>query len=365
MYNRPLVLGIDSNKAFRREISTRQLLADFGNNTGNLVFSEAVFRSLANARRSPYAFDHGAAIQSDVLVIAAANWLNPYSDFGALADRLEATQRPVVIVGLGAQSTLDHSIPKLTPGTLKLVRLASESSKCISVRGDFTREVLNAYGVTNVRATGCPSLLLSGATAPSIDRSRLERPIVLHATRHLFNLADPYQLRIYRESYQQRIDLVLQSELADAIVRRGADEDEMEAAGAVLAKVYDTDDLASVTTFLREKARIFFTLEDWMAFLKESGPCVGTRIHGTVMAILSGTPAVLVAHDSRTLEMAKKMSIPYVLSEQFKEFRSEDIRDLARGIDYDDLTRGYTPYLKEFINFFDENGLPVAEGIRP
>jgi polysaccharide pyruvyl transferase WcaK-like protein len=356
-----LVLGIDSRIEQSSSNSMRRLLENYGNNTGNLVFAEAIFRTLKNVRRSPYAFSNAEASECDVIVIAAANWLNPYSDFGNLADRLAETKRPVVIVGIGAQSSLERSIPELKSGTLKLVRLASETSALISVRGDFTQQVLESYGINNVQSTGCPSLLLSGVNPPKIDKARLSRPVSVHSTRHLLNMADPYQSRIYRDAYLEGLDLVLQSELSDLIVKTGGDSEDMDAAREVLFKIYKTDDIAKLTQYLREKAKMFFTFEDWFSYLKNAGPCVGTRIHGTVVALLAGSPAVLIAHDSRTQEMAEKMSIPYVLSKSVSDFSSAHLRELAAAADYEKLARDYVPYLRSFLSFFAANGLQVAD----
>ena len=40
----------------------------------------------------------------DVVVLAAANWINSYDDFGWLANRLERIKLPVLLVGVGAQA---------------------------------------------------------------------------------------------------------------------------------------------------------------------------------------------------------------------------------------------------------------------
>ncbi len=42
---------------------------------------------------------------------------------------------------------------------LRLMKIASEWSDYISVRGDYSAEVLAHYGIDNVTITGCPSLL--------------------------------------------------------------------------------------------------------------------------------------------------------------------------------------------------------------
>ena len=50
--------------------------------------------------------------------------------------------------------------------------------------------------------------------------------------------------------------------------------------------------------------RIRFPVEawTWLEYLRDFDFATGTRLHGNVAALLAGVPAVLLAHDSRTLE---------------------------------------------------------------
>jgi hypothetical protein len=68
--------------------------------------------------------------------------------------------------------------------------------------------------------------------------------------------------------------------------------------------------------------RVRFCLDPttWMDYLETFDFSFGTRIHGTVAALLAGTPALLLAHDSRTLELANYHDIPYrVLNNKLKQ----------------------------------------------
>jgi hypothetical protein len=364
MIERPIVLGIDARRP-RDGIPTIESELDFfGKNTGNLVFSEALYHVLSNARRSSYNFMDHELEGCDGVVIAAANWLNPYSDFSALALRLERTNLPVFVSGLGAQATLEQSIPSLKEGTLRLVKLAAERSAAISVRGDFTRDVLASYGVTNVVSTGCPSLLLSGPEAPQLNYQHPldESRVCLQATRHVLNSADALQLHIYREAFRQNVDLVLQSELADSCYagRRQVPSDVAARVDPVLMSVYDSSNITEIREYLAKRAKVFFLLDEWLLYMKTRSFCLGTRIHGTVMALLSGTPATLICHDSRTLEMAKKMNVPYVDSRKIDVGSPINIVSYLDPAGLEAFLVGYKTYYQEFMNFFKMNGLRVS-----
>ena len=59
--------------------------------------------------------------------------------------------------------------------------------------------------------------------------------------------------------------------------------------------------------------RIRFCLDPktWFDHLATYEFSFGTRIHGNIAAVLAGTPAVVLAHDSRTLELAAYHKIPH------------------------------------------------------
>jgi hypothetical protein len=363
MFKSPIVLGIDSQRPREIDANVERVLSWFGNNTGNLVFSEALYRVLGNARRSSYHFDQKELEGRDVIVVAAANWLNPYSDFSDLAQRLEQTKLPVIICGLGAQAALSKQIPKLQEGTLRLIQLAAERSASLSTRGDFTCEVLASYGIKNSVSTGCPSLMLCGPEPPQIRRpAQIEvRHTCIHSTRHLLNLADKFQLYLYKEAYRLNIDIVLQSELADfyCAINTPPQEGSLDKVNAVLAAAYGAARAEEVKTYLGLKGKVFFSMEDWIAYMKTKVFCLGTRIHGTIMSLIAGTPALLIAHDSRTLEMAQKMNIPHIESAEVDIAKQIDIPRYYDNAKLDRFVDGFPAYYRGFMEFFSANGLAV------
>jgi polysaccharide pyruvyl transferase WcaK-like protein len=364
MYKRPLILGIDAEAVRRQaDLTIAQRLLQLGGNTGNMMFSEGLHAVVDNGVRSGYFLFSDAELDAcDVIIIAAANWISPYSDFGDLARRLERAAKPVVICGIGVQATLAHEIPGLHKGTERLIALASDTSGAISTRGDFSAEVLNHYGFKNVISTGCPSLLLLGPGEPSLRIHARPTPegSLIHATRHFFNRADDFQAYLYREALRQGIDILLQSELADLCVVTETPVDETDAAQTqeVLEHAYGQD-IHLVGRYLRTHGKFPMALDEWVALNQTKRFCLGTRIHGTVAALVSGTPALLIAHDARTQEMAEKMSIPHVLSSDLDLQAPLDIGALYDKSSPDRFVEGYQAYRDRFLDFFRINRVPV------
>ncbi|PYE32147.1 polysaccharide pyruvyl transferase [Rhizobium sp. PP-F2F-G38] len=364
MFKSPLVLGINVRGVLNNGFTVEKCLSVAGNNTGNLIFSESLFRVIRNGVISSYHFTPEVAKGRDAVVVAAANWLNPHSDFGVLAERLEALKLPVILVGLGAQPSRGREHPTLKPGTERLVRLAAESSKMISVRGPFSAEVLNGFGVKNVEVTGCPSLLLASyARGPLSKVSKNPQRVAFHSTRHLMHDTSPLQDYFYKEAYRQRYDIVLQSELADFYYALGrtVNKEIMAKVDPIVCKSYGDSDAEAVGRYLRLHGKVFYDLEKWTDYAQTQDLFVGTRIHGTVAALLAGTPGILMTHDARTVELAQTLNIPFVPAESVDMTRSLDLPALIEQADFSRFEARYGAYLRTFTAFFKSNGLEMRE----
>ncbi|SLN65025.1 Polysaccharide pyruvyl transferase [Roseivivax jejudonensis] len=365
-YFTPLVVGAGYGTP-PRHAGLRQTLAFTGNNCGNLIFSSAVATLFEGCRRVSFDADlpsEAAVSGADSIVLVAANWLNGRADLGELCDRLEATDLPVFALGLGAQSDLTFTMPVLKPGTKRLIELLAERATLISVRGEFSRSVLNHYGIRNAAVTGCPSFLPLGRPGVQLRRATLSgglqlSDVALHGTRHHFNDASsPVSRHLYRHAFRSGIDLVLQSELADMYFLPGmADASGVpEKAMAAVETVYDADRW-SIGLYLRAHGRAFFHFGSWMDFARSKSFLLGTRIHATIAGLLAGTPSMLIAHDARTVELAEAMGIPFVLESEIDIARPLDLERLrGRAIETMQET-DHQSYFDEFDTFFEANEL--------
>ena len=95
--------------------------------------------------------------------------------------------------------------------------------------------------------------------------------------------------------------------------------------------------------YLRDYGLLYWNLENWFEDLSAYEMLIGTRIHGVVSAVKAGIPAVLLAHDERTLELANVMSLPYRDIREFDHIDHDTIKEISKkGIfepDYDRLIK--------------------------
>ena len=146
-----------------------------GNNTGNLVFSQAVYRLLsaagADVETSGLARSHPRVINSrfDHVVIPLANaFRSTYLEtLDALSNLIEQLSIPVTVLGVGSQASLKgvyKGADTVDPATTRFVRAVLNHSPSIGVRGDHTRDYLKSlgFGDEHVKVIGCPSMFMYG-----------------------------------------------------------------------------------------------------------------------------------------------------------------------------------------------------------
>lgn len=341
------------------------LMAAAGNNTGNLLFTNAVWEQIEGPKaRIGFTFDPETINKKmRALVIPAANWFGAHVDLGGVADLVERLDIPVVMIGLGVQDDAFSGEVHVPEGTLRLVRAASERSGSISVRGEYSRQILEKYNIRNVTVTGCPSLYPLAETAPAdsllFASEKRTGPVLLHATRYSaihrpFIDTPSLNREIFRLAFGSRTDLLFQSEpeeislLVEASNKPNLDEPLRQS----LIEIYQADKWVRLENYIRSYGKVFFDIVRWKSAVTKYGGVFGTRLHATIMALNSGTPAILAHHDSRTREMADFAGIPSVAADDCAaEFNS--IEDLFAKADFErfvDLRQSNRARYQQFLS---------------
>ena len=95
--------------------------------------------------------------------------------------------------------------------------------------------------------------------------------------------------------------------------------------------------------------------------LQNEGICfsLGTRIHGNIMAVLSGIPALIVNVDSRVKEMAEFYDIPNIeYCDVIKQIdKKEDLYKLYEKTDYTEFNQEYKEKYNAFNDFMIKKGI--------
>lgn len=345
------------------------LLPGAGGNSGNLLIGNALHKQLGVETLSQplRTFDKKKIEEDyDMIVIGASNFLFEGFDFGSHAKFLDEVQLPVTIIGLGAQAPSYDKKINIPEGTQRFVRIISERSATLGVRGHYTAQVLNDIGIKNVRAIGCPSMYWSCSPKIKIrkklfyNKNTKLKVSVNGSANVVDHSVDPVAAKRVEEtlaklSFQSGYKYILQNEsVLMEMALDGADfgQDVVQH----LMRLYGLEDAAeeAFVEFVKNKMDAYFDIEQWMTEIKKNDLVIGTRFHGCLIGLLAGVPSFMFVHDTRTKEMCELLKIPHA---DVRDVRNIDIYSLYLSLDYEEYHVEYSRMFAEYRNFLDENRL--------
>lgn len=345
---------------------TSQEIFDNAGNTGNMLFLSATRRFVKHDKKNLGGKLSDEALEgTDGIVIPAANWIQESRDLGSLAKRLEKIDHPICIMGLGAQSMEEREMI-LPEGTKRFLKVISERCSSLSVRGDFTAEVIAANGVTNVTVTGCPSLLWHVDRQPEVSRvvSRRSPPrvavLITPAGAYIQNqpnLRTKITRKLLQFAYDSNASSIGQTELPLMQAARSEVGPEDATVGPILEYLFERP-AAEAAAYLRKHFRTFANVPEWMVFASNHDLILGTRLHGVVAGLLSGTPSVLVTHDTRTEEMGRQAGIPTVNALDLIGDAPIDAAQIIEQADFVTFNNRQRDYFNAFKDFLKTNDVP-------
>jgi Polysaccharide pyruvyl transferase len=345
----------EPERVFRRNM--------IGDNVGNLLFSSASYKLLqtegttvdvgllkggrAEAERINDQFDH--------VVIPLANAFRPsyIETLDKMSETLEALTVPVTVLGVGAQLKLDGNVDRLDSvkdSVVRFVKAVLDRSPSIGVRGEFTERYLKGLGFSAVDLIGCPSIFLHG---PGL---RIEKrvPALTRSSRISLNLSPyvPGLGPIVQRHTERYPNLRYAAQHRDALGML-LDKDHRSAAHRTDQSVLPTH---HDHPLVRDGRTSFFVdPEPWMRYLGGFDYSFGTRIHGNIAALLAGTPATVLAHDSRTLELVRYYDIPHRTMKQVGP--DTDAAELYAEADFTAFNEQHAARFDRFAGFLAAHGL--------
>ena len=258
-------------------------------------------------------------------------WNLPYEMLNSFLKRI---RKPVFVIGIGMNNYAEYqsSLYKQLPENLKQL-LYTIADKCpeIGCRGEYSQDILEKLGIKNSQPIGCSTFYENGIN----NYIKLSPRITIDDV--VFTSA--YKLGVFQK---QPIILQSEEEIIKAILGHPK---EMFRQGCYqsLMKAYE-----------QKQYKLFSSVEEWKKFVSKYKFACGERVHGAVLSVNSGCPAVVLSTDCRSKEMANLLHLPYL-----PHLRNKDPLEIYPHLDYSLYNRNYNKLYNNYISFLNKNGLKI------
>lgn len=267
--------------------------------------------------------------QPDEVLISCANWLCASEDYEKSnhfrANLFEKIESPVTVFGLGAQGHGAANDLKLGDNTIRMAKILSEKSNSLSIRDEYTQDVLNRYGIHNTTITGCPSNFIN--LDPDLGKSIANKCIKMldedkeweDIRCHISENSDGHSIS---KAVCSETILLLKKSPSFYVVQTPslmgfALGESNEIPGFYLNSLPDNLSLVEYHRVLKRSVLHFSSIESWLDFSRTCDLALGMRIHGNVIPMQAGVPSVVIRHDSRTAGLSEIMGIPNIAPKEF------------------------------------------------
>lgn len=275
-----------------------------GFNVGNWLFTSGVYNLISGENThvikrwsSPFEsiveFDN---LKISAQIINVSNWIHASQVilFQAFTKKIRSGKTPTYLLGIGAQvkTESDRKLLMQHKGVFKdFFSAIIDSGGNFTVRGSMTADIIEEFGLERPFISGCPSML--GHATPCIKNySANSDHIIFHGDEWIYRYGLPNNGTFVDQTS------LFQLCFADRKIQR------LKAMYSVLPENIEL--LSSYSN----KYLIPCNLQSWSSIIREHTISIGTRIHGTLIALLNEKPAYLFHHDSRTKELAQLYGIP-------------------------------------------------------
>lgn len=259
---------------------------------------------------------------------------------------------PVYVIACGAQAEsydeLDSLINEIGELSKRFISAVYNTGGEFALRGFFTKEFFDRLGFSSAVVTGCPSMYQLGKTFIATGCRKNVEPVM-----PVFN-GNILALKKLMEYYPDSLFMDQDTFWKELYFKH---QDKPEFRNEL--SFYCNYGLYSAQLLGENRIRLIPDMYNWSNFLKKSGfdYSFGTRIHGNIMAILSGIPATVAAIDTRTMEMADFFNIPHVKYIPGHSYTPEELAFLYSEADYTKFNETYPEKYQAYEDFLTQHGI--------
>ena len=331
-------------KVDNKNLNHQTNLEKVGLNTGNMLFWYALSQILdldVNTLQE-CVWKKVDLSQYESFITTDLIWIQENATFPVVQKQLElAGNRPLIPISVGLQSGNMKEDFQLHEDTVHLLFELQERCQ-LGVRGQYTAEILNKYGIKNLKIIGCPSMYLPFDYQFKIRKkdTDLQRASVNMRSMYSPLKREEQKFLVYAANHKYSFCEQTNHPFSPDICK-------------------DPPSYAYLNKWFNTHKAMFFDVEDWRAYMSDMDFSMGCRFHGNVIALWEQVPALFITVDSRTTELCKHFSLPTMEMKDFDADKS--IRYYYDLANYDEFNKTYPNRLDEFIDFLKKNHLPIKK----
>ena len=330
-------------------------------NFGNKLWYQGLISEISTPENEIYYYDGKMEIeeinqQIDLIIYPMANIFSTEFSLGLdlLSDFFSKIKIPTFIISCGAQANsyddLDKLVKTIGEKSKRFISTIYNTGGQFALRGNFTAEFFHKLGFDNPAVVGCPSLFQLGRNF------QIEKNIVNKADfKPSFN--GKFENNIEYLDYFPNSIYYDQDLFYDLLYNPNYFKNNGGFSNNIKMVRMNNNSLKLSDYINNDRIKLIADMWDWQnSFIKENiSFSFGSRIHGTIIALLAGVPSVLVTLDSRTREMAELYNIPSINS--FDDVKPKELYDYYCSLDFTGFNKNYVKIYDKFEKFLIDSNI--------
>ena len=224
--------------------------------------------------------------------------------------------------GLGSNcfdiNNFNNIVDELHDSQKEFVKIISNKCKIFSIRGKYTKIILDELKITNYSMVGCPTFFMNNK---KLVKKNIIKKIVIAGSLEWIN-QEAGKITICGISIPPDIELF-----------------------------YFCQDYCEINIINEKKINnvniVFLTqLEEINNFFKDKDLTVGCRVHASIISLNNNCLAICASGDSRAKEMCELFKIPHI-----RNYPNKNIYEIINSIDFKEIEDNYITLQKDHEDF--------------
>jgi hypothetical protein len=271
----------------------------------------------------------------DYVFLRGSNYVHAGMNWSRTAEVLRRLKLPVLAFGIGAQAPVSGKL-ELSEDSKTVLKLISDSTASVGVRGTYSAQVMHELGIKNARIIGCPTAFRNNRPdlairLPALDAVKqvgvtLRREVSKHYAKDIKRYLTFHRDLVKAIADRFEVTLMSQGEVEEKKLALGTPEQKQEGMAALRENGWAMSWYLDEQMEALYRDRMFYSdvVAGYEQLVRKLDLVLGYRLHGNLMALANGTPSIYFTYDSRTVEFAETFQIPSVDVFGDKPFKLEE-----------------------------------------